>query len=263
MNRREWEVSVASNGLLWSLGHLLREKIPVTRSAVNVCLRAIARGKGVPGDSINNTLRNYRTWQEWPWQENLDPWTSSQGWKQGFLEHVVRRYMPQGGAILEVGPGNGRWTETLKDIASHLTVVDLSDVCIAECRKRFAGSTNITYVVNNGVDLRAVPDASVDAIFSFDVFVHITPQDTAKYVAEFARVLKPGGIGVIHHSRDGKPRNSYRSETTAEAFRAMVERSGLTFVTQFDQWDGHRVWLRPMSAIPPHHQCDAHTVFTR
>jgi ubiquinone/menaquinone biosynthesis C-methylase UbiE len=32
------------------------------------------------------------------------------------------------------------------------------------------------------------------------VFVHINPTDIDAYLRDFRRILKPGGIGVVHHA---------------------------------------------------------------
>ena len=78
--------------------------------------------------------------------------------------------------------------------------------------------------------------ASIDAIWSYDVFVHINPTDVARYLADFERILKPGGVAVIHHS------GRYRSKTEADdAFRSpldgrffahLVEKNGFRLVEQ-------------------------------
>ena len=46
----------------------------------------------------------------------------------------------------------------------------------------------------------ARPDADVDYLWSYDCFVHIGPEDTAGYLRDIHRVLKPGGEAVIHHA---------------------------------------------------------------
>ena len=62
---------------------------------------------------------------------------------------------------------------------------------MAECRNRFPSAE---FEVGNGKDIAMIPSGTVDAIWSFDVFVHINAAEFSSYVEEFRRVLKPGGL---------------------------------------------------------------------
>lgn len=52
-------------------------------------------------------------------------------------------------------------------------------------------------IVGTMTDMSAVPDASVDAIFSSHNIEHLYPHEVPKALAEFRRVLKPDGFAVI------------------------------------------------------------------
>ena len=43
----------------------------------------------------------------------------------------------------------------------------------------------------SGSDLSGVGDGSIDAMWSFDVFVHVSPRDQAAYLQEIARGWRP------------------------------------------------------------------------
>ncbi len=73
-------------------------------------------------------------------------------------------------------------------------------------------------------------------IWSFDVFVHIAPDDVERYVAEFARILRPGGRAIIHHAAEGGLHGGWRSSMTAEMFASFAAANGFTLVEQFDAW---------------------------
>jgi SAM-dependent methyltransferase len=90
-----------------------------------------------------------------------------------------------------------------------------------------------------------VADASIDAVWSFDVFVHVAPLDQAGYLTEIARVLRPGGIAAIHHA-DGRNRGAlpsrlgWRSPMSAGLFAALAEERGLAVRRQIRSWSEGR-----------------------
>ena len=49
------------------------------------------------------------------------------------------------------------------------------------------------------MDLNGVPSEVVDFVWSYDVFVHLDPECVQGYLREIYRVLKSGGVAVIHH----------------------------------------------------------------
>jgi cyclopropane fatty-acyl-phospholipid synthase-like methyltransferase len=142
---------------------------------------------------------------------------------------------------VEIGPGAGRWTEFLVTKTGSLIGVDISQVCVDECRKRFAKFPNARFEIGNGRDIASVATNSVDGIWSFDVFVHINSEEFSSYAAEFARVLHPGGIVVIHHgSTGGSVRGNRSNVTTAQVYEFMSN-NGLEVQEQVQTWrDGGR-----------------------
>jgi SAM-dependent methyltransferase len=212
---------------------------------------------------VADTEKNLDVWQRtWDWSEHGDEWSAWWGgtdalW-HGALLPRVHAFVPTG-AILEIGPGYGRWTQYLKDLCGHLVIVDLAARCIEHCRERFADDTNIDYHVNDGLSLEMVDDDSIDFVFSFDSLVHVEVDVLESYLAQLARKLKPDGIGFVHHSNIGQypaltalarrtparalPRlvasgaaidvSAWRAESvTAEAFAALCDQAGMVCVAQ-------------------------------
>jgi ubiquinone/menaquinone biosynthesis C-methylase UbiE len=94
---------------------------------------------------------------------------------------------------LEIGAGVGRMSEFVSRHFRAVLAVDPSREMLRIGRKR-VGRPNVLWLCNDGKDLRAVADASVDFIFSLSVFQHIPrAEDVARYIEEAARVLRPGG----------------------------------------------------------------------
>jgi ubiquinone/menaquinone biosynthesis C-methylase UbiE len=157
------------------------------------------------------------------------------------IDEVIAKWIPEGVSVLEIGPGAGRWSEALSERASTLVLADVSERPLELCRERFAGDDRIRYVLSSGSDLPGVGDGSIDAVWSWDVFVHIAPRDQAAYLKEIARVLAPGGLAVIHHA-DGRnrgqlpSREGWRSPMSRGLFAALAAERGLRVECQFDSW---------------------------
>jgi SAM-dependent methyltransferase len=164
------------------------------------------------------------------WSTGGEEWTPSDEWKQGLIEEFMIPNVREGGTVVEIGPGGGRWTEVLQRRAGRLIVTDVSERSIEFCRDRFRDCKNIDYLLGDGRTV-AVPDATVDAIWSYDVFVHVNPVDAKGYVREFARILKPGGKAVIHHPGPERT-NPSRSDLTDAMVRSFCAESGLRTLVQ-------------------------------
>ena len=190
--------------------------------------------RAIPGENTKEI--NRETWSRWDWSRGGEEWSPSPQWKRAFAEDVIERYLGNRSTIVEIGPGAGRWTEFLQRTAERLILVDLTQRCIDLCRARFADANNIEYHVNDGATLPFLPDDSVDGVFSYDVFVHIAPQETRTYLSEFARVLKPGGIGVIHHPNERVEGGGFRSSVTAALFAEAATDAGMVVERQFESW---------------------------
>jgi hypothetical protein len=130
------------------------------------------------------------------WSE--ETWGSPYGQWHGSIYPRCFAYLK--GRILEIAPGQGRWTQFLRGHCDSLIGVDLSDVCTQYCRRRFAEHPSLQFETNDGLTLPMVGDGSIDFAFSFDSLVHADPEVLDSYVRELARVLKPRAVAFLHHS---------------------------------------------------------------
>lgn len=185
---------------------------------------------------------------------NRDVWGSMEGWeargyglnwekgssrpqKYSVARDLLRSYLHpflagDPSSILEIGPGAGKFTTELVNMCDSLTLVDLNQVCIDICRERFKYYDHIAYHTNNGYSLEMVENNSVDLIFSYDCFVHVSRELVARYVAEFPYKLRDGGIAWIHHSSVGARRIGMRSDMTDAAMRDFARNSNLLVLAQ-------------------------------
>jgi ubiquinone/menaquinone biosynthesis C-methylase UbiE len=189
----------------------------------------------------NSARSNRDWWNRYDWAGGGEEWSASAEWKQALIDDVLLARIPDGGVVLEIGPGAARWSSVLHTRARQLILVDVSERPLTLCRERFADAANVEYVLSSGNDLPGVGSSSVDAIWSFDVFVHVAPVDQAGYLAEIARVLTPGGVAVIHHA-DGRnlgdqpSRSGWRAPMSRNLFATLADQHGLTVEAQIDSW---------------------------
>ena len=191
--------------------------------------------KGVPG--LNSVAMNREIWNSWDWSAAGKEWTVSDAWYESLIRNVLRRWIPSGSSVLEIGPGAGRWSEPLIDLAGRYVGVDVSTGAIEFCRKRFRDARDAEFMVGSGTDLSGVADQSIDRIWSFDVFVHINAADIAKYLDEFNRVLKPGGLAIIHHGTVAGQLGGWRSDLMGSAMNTLLAERGFVLQASVDRWD--------------------------
>jgi SAM-dependent methyltransferase len=143
------------------------------------------------------------------WPDKRESWTEAEFYAAGvsdwedFVRHW-RHYAPQlGGRCVEVGCGVGRITRCLEDAFDRLTALDVSADMIG--RARAVTGDGVTF---RQVDGAAIPlgDAQADALFSVHVMQHLENQAVLEaYIAEMARVLRPGATAMVHIPLQGAP----------------------------------------------------------
>jgi SAM-dependent methyltransferase len=165
---------------------------------------------------VNRSLRRHQ--RDWEDLGDLDPcwailayperrfgrWDHDEFFRSGAVEiarltvdmqrlgYPVRRER-----ALDFGCGVGRLTRALAPHFRHCHGVDVSAPMIAAAGKLNAELSNCEFVLNGHPDLRMFPAGHFDLIYSVLVLQHLpTRAAIAAYVADFARVLSPGGLLV-------------------------------------------------------------------
>lgn len=113
--------------------------------------------------------------------------------------------LPVGARLLDVPCGQGRHAHLLAEAGYDVDGLDYSAHLLAKAKERGRGRS-LRYARG---DMRRLParwsrrfDAVLNLFTSFGFFTD--PADDVRVIAEFARVLKPGGVLVWHGgSRDG------------------------------------------------------------
>lgn len=148
----------------------------------------------------------------------------------------IQRFVPTKN-ILEIASGFGRWTCFLKDLCQNLKVVDLSEECIQACQKRFEGSKNIDFYLNDGKSLEMISDQSIDFVFSYDSLVHADKEVLEAYLSQLPRILKPDGAAFIHHSNFGEYSQRLARLRKIQTLETMFEK--LNFIEPSHMRDPH------------------------
>jgi ubiquinone/menaquinone biosynthesis C-methylase UbiE len=232
---RKLRLRVSENGATWTVFNMLWRGCHWMSQRLDERMRSLEARYNLPGDysvSKNYDISEHET----RWESANEDWTPSQQWKEALIDEGIRQYARPAGTYVEIGPGAGRWSEALSTSAGRLLLVDISPKAIEICRRRLAGFPNVEFFVNDGTNLDFIPSDSVDFIFSVATFAHISPPDTDKYLAEFARVLRAEGCGVIQHSGNGGALGGWRSRMTSDLFATLLRSHGLTVVRRFDSW---------------------------
>lgn len=126
------------------------------------------------------------------------------------LVAVIERWIPIAGRdLLDFGCGIGRLATALASCAGEVIGVDLSAGMIGEARRRAAGQQGVRFLQIAGPGLPELASGSVDAVVAADslpYLVQVGETLVREQLAEFARVLRPGGdLLVFNWSYRGAP----------------------------------------------------------
>lgn len=111
---------------------------------------------------------------------------------------VLSLGMRLGGELaLDFGCGPGRLTQALAQYFDRVYGVDIAPSMLEIARANNAAGEKCEFVCNDTPDLKQFDDNSFDFVYTFIVLQHMEPRFAKAYIAEFMRVLKPGGLLVF------------------------------------------------------------------
>ncbi|MCE5302904.1 MAG: class I SAM-dependent methyltransferase [Planctomycetaceae bacterium] len=127
--------------------------------------------------------------------------------RKEICDAVLLRFLNPAMTVMDFGCGPGFLAKAVSEHVAHVVASDVSRGVIA-CAREINGADNLEYVTNGLSDLGNVADASLDLVYSFAVFQHLTKTQSMAFFREFARVLKPGAQAVCHVilKEPGEPR---------------------------------------------------------
>jgi ubiquinone/menaquinone biosynthesis C-methylase UbiE len=132
--------------------------------------------------------------------------------------------------VLDAGCGAGQVTKMLRNWGCDAVGVDAAGKLIELARSAYPG---LAFTVG---DLRALPypDQDFDALVARYSVIHTEPDEVPTVVAEFARVLRPGGCLLVEFQSSGSAPTRALDHAAAPAwawnpdeFGALLGRAGL------------------------------------
>jgi SAM-dependent methyltransferase len=117
--------------------------------------------------------------------------------RREIAEEVVIPYLDPGARILDFGCGPGYLTRALAGAHLEAVGVDISRGPLA-CAEILNGDTGALFMQSGKDGKIAAPDSSFDAICTLAVIQHLLPDQATAVFREFGRVLRAGGIAIVH-----------------------------------------------------------------
>jgi SAM-dependent methyltransferase len=211
----------------------------------------MVKGKIMNSSSLRDVTKNMAQAVAKNWSNDPDYYSSAEGW-------VAKLWDPQAdfrplfdkmdpADIVELACGHGRNSWQMRDWGNKITLVDVVPENISVCRERFKDTPNVTFVANHGTEYTGLADAAYSAIFCYDAMVHFDHTVVFAYLVDSARILKPGGMALFHHSNYGaNPGGDYttnphwRNFMPSGLFADYASKAGLAVVDQkILQWGSH------------------------
>jgi ubiquinone/menaquinone biosynthesis C-methylase UbiE len=123
--------------------------------------------------------------------------------------HMTRQLIPPllraarltpGMRVLDIATGTGIAAEAAAEVvgpSGQVVAADVSPAMVERARERLGGLPNVAFAVEDGQHL-ALPDESFDAVLCNMGLMYFP--DPARGLAEFRRVLRPGGRAVVSNN---------------------------------------------------------------
>jgi len=118
--------------------------------------------------------------------------------RREICEKIVRPHLNSDSAVIDFGCGPGFLAAEIGKHCRTVVGVDVSRGVVACARILSARQPNAEFRVVQDGRLDWAPPGSVDLVCTFAVLQHVPDLAMERILAEFLRVLKPGGLAICH-----------------------------------------------------------------
>ncbi|HQZ83295.1 MAG TPA: class I SAM-dependent methyltransferase [Pyrinomonadaceae bacterium] len=162
-------------------------------------------------------------------------------------EFILADVLKAEDVVLDYGCGPGFLAVNAAKLVKKLYACDISAGALA-CAEIINPASNLTYVRADEAGMLTIPDAGIDAAYSFAVIQHLTDETFERVLTNCGKKVKPGGKLVLHIQLSDeiwKTEDEWKADTsvkgklkfryglhcfgrTAEHHRELVENHGFT-----------------------------------
>lgn len=132
------------------------------------------------------------------------------------------------GSALDFGCGVGRLTQALATRFESVVGVDIAESMVEKARELNRHGTRVEYFANPVDHLRFLGDRTFDFVYSSITLQHVPPPANLRYVEEFLRVLRPGGVAVFQVPNGREVREGSLWQTLYKLRRQYLRRAWKT-----------------------------------
>jgi ubiquinone/menaquinone biosynthesis C-methylase UbiE len=135
---------------------------------------------------------------------------------QGIVDylHALGVSLPKK-TCLDFGCGMGRLTQAMAGHFDKSVGVDIAPSMIELAREHNTQGERCKFILNDVDNLEIFDDDSFNFVYSNKVLQHMKPEYSSRYLKEFLRVLKPGGVTVFQLPSEKSKIGEARSIRTA------------------------------------------------
>lgn len=139
--------------------------------------------------------------------------------------------------LLEIACGTGRHSSKIIEHVKTLYLLETSKEALKLAQQRFNDYAPKVHYIHSpdglGIPKGNIAEASLTAVFSYDAMVHFEKEAVEAYIKDSFRVLKQGGLALLHHSNYDKNPNGkftdnpgWRNYMTQDLFVALSQKYG-------------------------------------
>jgi len=164
--------------------------------------RLIHVGRNEMNNQHEQNRACWNSWADW-WRKKADQrgtWQKCHRNPELVLSPAEMRFLNEvrGKNVCVLGSGDNEVVFALAGMGATVTSIDISEKQLEVAGER-AGilGLHVTFLRADVIDLSSIPDGRFDIVYTGGA-VSIWISDIAKYYAEAVRILRPGGLFIVH-----------------------------------------------------------------